>query len=176
VSTGHSYRHRCVASLLALVGIAVFACAAGAAAAQSPLPPEQSGANQYTEALPGAGGNEPTGTVGVGRGGPPGKAIGKQNAEKLEQLGPEGQAAAELAAEAAPAAAASSPAKGSPSGGNPEGRTDPDGASRSGQILSQLAGSDSGGMGPLLPLVIVLAAGAAVAFLVLRRRATPGRG
>jgi hypothetical protein len=160
---------RC-ATLLALA--ALLLPAVSLAAAPPPLvPPGVSGANQYTETLPGPGGNEPTsGAKGQGPKSPA-KALGKGNAKRLESLGPEGRAAAQLAAVGATNDASrldksgkDSGGQGSPASGN--------GTSGVGQVLGHLTGtSDSGGMGALLGLLIGAAAIAAGAFVFLRRRA-----
>lgn len=150
---------------------------AGVASGQPVLPPENSAANQYTETLPGAGGNEPTGKIGGGGGGSPKKALGKAHAARLEALGPAGRAAARLAAAAAPTtfgrqsgAAVAPGAVGKHVGAEPA--ANPGGKSGLRQILGQITGSSgSGEMGLLLPLLITMAAIAAIAFAVIRRQA-----
>ena len=130
------------------------------------VPPGVSGANQYTETLPGPGGNEPT--SGAGKQGPKStaKALGRANAERLESLGADGRAAAQLAA-----AGAANRHGGAGQGKETLGSAGT-GDSGVGQVLGNLTGtSDSGGMGALLPLLILAVAIAAAAFVVSRRRA-----
>lgn len=62
------------------------------------VPPENSAANQYTESFPGAGGEK----GGKGKKATPADTLGARNAERLEERGPDGKAAAEMAAETAP--------------------------------------------------------------------------
>lgn len=69
-----------------------------AAAAEYYVPPANSAANQYTESFPGAGGE----SSGKRKDVTPGTALGAGNAKKLEEKGPAGKAAAEMAAETAP--------------------------------------------------------------------------
>jgi hypothetical protein len=153
-----------IAVSLALI---VLALPAAAVAAPGTLPPGNSGANQYTETLPGAGGNEPTRGIGD-KGGAgartPAKVLGQANAAELEALGPEGRAVAQLAAATAPAR----------SGGHAhEGGASGSGSSGVAQVLGQLTGtSGSGGMGLLLPLLIAMAIVAAAAYALGRRRTT----
>lgn len=90
------------ASLLALVALLLGALALPAgAAAEYYVPPSNSAANQYTETVPSAGGNK----GGKDKGAPVSAAetLGAKNAKRLEEKGPAGKAAAEVAAETAPA-------------------------------------------------------------------------
>lgn len=161
--------------LLAVAALAL--SAPGVARAQPVLPPENSGANQYTETLPGAGGNEPTGKIGGGGGGSPENALGKAHAARLEALGPAGRAAARLAAAAAPTtfgrqsgAAVALGAVGKHVGAEPAANSGGESGLR--QVFGQITGSSgSGEMGLLLPLLITMAAIAAIAFAVIRRQA-----
>jgi hypothetical protein len=139
---------------------------ASAAAAPPLVPPGVSGANQYTETLPGPGGNEPTSGGGAHNPKSAANALGQANARRLEALGPEGRAAAQLAAQGAGRDQSKSSLQGH-RGLNSAG----EGAGAASQVLGNLTGtSDSGGMGALLPLLILAAAVAAVAFFVTRRR------
>jgi hypothetical protein len=173
---------------LVLAIAAVLVVAAPAGAASKTVPPGHSGASQYTETLPTAGGESPTsspthqGAVGSGsdKGGgggtsggttteggstetaevTPAQALGAKNARRLEKLGPEGEAAARLAASAGAPAARSTPGHGAS-----------DGSSQVGQVVGELTGtSGSAGMGILLPLLIAMTALVAVAFIFARRR------
>jgi hypothetical protein len=167
------------------------------------VPPGVSGANQYSETLPGPGGNSTAGGGPFGGGGPStgggtssggnsatpkstAQTLGAANARKLEALGPEGKAAAELATQSA--TATSSPRKAGHKGGQhaPQGSgggkdhrssgagtSDARGSSGVSQVLSQITGtggSDSGGMSWLLPLLIGASVVVAVAYLFARQR------
>jgi hypothetical protein len=157
------------------------------------VPPGVSGANQYTETLPGPGGNSQAGGGGGGAGGngatgggkSPSQALGAANARKLEALGPEGAAAAQLATESAPANAKQGNTKdkkpgakaghGAGSKSSPaKGSTDkPQGSSGVQQVLSQITGtggSDSAGMDWLLPLLIGASVILAAAYVFARNR------
>lgn len=59
------------------------------------VPPGNSAVNQYTETYPTAKGGAPASETGERS---PAESLGARNADKLEGLGPEGRAAAELAA------------------------------------------------------------------------------
>lgn len=162
-----------IATLVLLATLAL--PAVGAAA--SKVPPGVSGANQYTETLPGPGGNTRAGDDGSGK--TPAQAVGKRNAAKLEALGAEGRAAAQLAAETAPAGNAGGGQGGTVQGGGAQGQasggsgSNASGSSRLDQVLSQVTGtggSDSGGMGLLLPLLIAAALLMAAVYAFNRRR------
>jgi hypothetical protein len=164
-------------AIVALTALFVVAVPVAGAAAESRVPPGVSGANQYSETLPGPGGNDRTGG---GSGKTPAQAVGKENAAKLEALGPEGEAAAELAAETAPGGGKAAGGHGgaASNGGASEGSSSGAGASGSSgldQVLGQVTGtggseSGSNGMGLLLPLLIAAAIVAAAAYALNRRR------
>lgn len=98
------------------------------------VPPENSAANQYTESFPGAGGEK----GGKGKDATPADTLGSRNAKRLEQHGPDGKAAAELAAETAP----SQP----PTGDATEGSGDTPGTADGGTSTGAgTGGSGSGG-------------------------------
>lgn len=140
---------------------------AGSAGAVRVVPPGNSGANQYTETLPGPGGNVPSDEV---KGGSPDKVLGAANAARLKALGPEGRAAAELAAATAPGKTGrvAPPDSAAPASS---------GSSGIGEVLEQATGtSGSGGMGLLLPLLIVLASIGSLAFFLARRRPRQSHG
>lgn len=152
--------------VFAVVG-AVTVLAPGSALAVKAVPPGNSAVNQYTETLPGPSGNTPSSEAKSRS--PTAKALGTSNAARLEALGPEGRAAAQLAAGSAPQAAGND---GSHVSRRAPGPRDSSGL---GQVLRQLTGtSNSSGMGLLLPLVIVLALVGSMAFFVARRRSTSG--
>jgi hypothetical protein len=143
------------------------------AAGAATVPPGVSGANQYAETLPGPDGNRPTNE---GQKESPEQALGKKKAAQLERLGPEGKAAAELAAETASGPDQEGRGK-QPSGGHGAGALSssrPSGSSGFGQVLGQVTGtSDGGGMGLLLPLLVGASVVLAGAYALTRRRA-PG--
>lgn len=84
----------------AALALALPAAAAGAGQTGSVVPPENSAATQYTEAIPTAGGDKQAGEG--GRKASPKKILGAKNAHKLESHGKEGQEVAEVVAETAP--------------------------------------------------------------------------
>ena len=90
-------------ALLALVAGAVLALPAASSATEV-VPPGNSAATQYTEAIPTAGGPKQTGGSKHHRSRSPAEALGKHKARELDSKGPAGKAVAKLAAETAPAA------------------------------------------------------------------------
>jgi hypothetical protein len=86
--------------------IAIFALPS-AAQAEYLIPPGNSAATQYTEAVPTAGGPKATNPSKHGGSKSPKQVLGKGNAKKLNAQGPEGHAAAEVAAATAPVAVSS---------------------------------------------------------------------
>jgi hypothetical protein len=197
---------------IAVLAAVVAAVASPASSLANPthVPPGLSGANQYTETLPGPGGDEPTSSSGKAAGKPE-ETLGKADTERMEAQGPEGRAAAELAAQTAPEATAESApspttepshhskrSKASKQkhgskqkSGSKKKRTShaknnaaatsksfeqagPSGSSGVEQVAASLAGSsDSGGMGPLLPILIGLAAIFAIGYLIRNRSLRP---
>lgn len=156
--------------IAAMAALAVPAGALGAVLA----PPGHAGANQYVEVIPTSRGNAaPPGTVsgsGSSNAGPQalrGLGHGQTGDARLAKLGKEGQSAAALAASTAPSPAPSqhtSPSELAASGGSaPSG------------IAHVLGGSDSGGLGVLLPLLLATALVLTVGLGIgrLRRRTSP---
>ena len=160
-------------ALLALCALS--ACAGSAAAAPGRVPPGNSGAAQYTETLPGVGGNQTTSGVREGQSGRQGGAahsLGAGQAARLEALGKEGADAARLAANGEPPGSAGG--NGARGTGGGEGSAPPGNASGLAQVVSAATGtSGSSGMGLLLPLLIAVGVLGALAFLVIRRRSAP---
>jgi hypothetical protein len=138
-----------------------------ATAAAAAVPPGNSGADQYAEAFPTSGGNEPS--VGRGNQAPASKALGKENADRLESAGDDGRSTAALAAKTDPAgremprdgtAQKKAPAAGARSGG--------DGFD---EVAKRALGSpDSDGTGLLLPIILALTLILATTALVFGRR------
>ncbi len=176
---------------------AAIAALPSVATAQTVIPPGNSAVNQYTQTYPTAGGNAPA----RGRGGrSPAKVLGARNAHRLDAMGPQGRAAAALAAATAPIStttAAGGASGGSAGEGRGGGRAKgarhggaaghgsiggggsgsesggPGGSSGFNQILGQATGSSSSGqMGLLLPLAIVAAVLWSLVYLWRQRRRT----
>jgi hypothetical protein len=110
------------------------------------VPPENSAANQYTESFPGAGGEK----AGKGKKATPADTLGSRNAKRLEERGPAGQAAAEVAAETAPSqpstgSEANGGGEGSSGGGAGSGGGGSNGGSGSGGTAGSNGGSTSSG-------------------------------
>jgi hypothetical protein len=170
--------------------VAILLATAGTTTAAQNVPPGVSGANQYTETLPGPGGNAPAGggtSTGGGTGAPKSAAqtLGATNARKLEALGPEGKAAAALATESSPANSSSKKAvrkgskhasqgSGAKAGSSTSaGSSDAQGSSGIQQVLGQITGtggSNSGGMNWLLPLLIGASVVVAATYIFARHR------
>jgi hypothetical protein len=154
-------------------------------------PPGNSAVNQYLENVPTAGGSRPANTIHVGggvgggsggSGGGSSSAVSSNTQRALARQGGDGVAAAALARATAPAVAAStghgaastagagstSASSGSRStAGSPSGS----GSSAVGTLVNALTGGSSqGGLGPVLPVILVAAAIAAVALGAVRRR------
>lgn len=91
----------CAVTLFALALPAV-------AAAESVVPPENSAATQYTEAIP-TGGGQKDASKADGRKRSPAAVLGSKKAHELDAQGPQGHAAAEVAAATAPVVAPSPP-------------------------------------------------------------------
>jgi hypothetical protein len=113
--------------------IAIFALPT-AARAEYLIPPGNSAATQYTEAVPTAGGPRATDPSKHGKNQSPSKVLGGKNAQKLNEQGPEGRAAAEVAAETAPGTVAQAGGSAPPATPGKTGGSQP-----------QANGGDSGG-------------------------------
>lgn len=142
--------------------------AAPAAAAKNYAPPGKAGSSQYAEVIPSSGGN--VSTPALGGGNPTAAQISKLGAgikgvHRLKKLGSEGAAAANFAQATAPGTTA--PSSAAPQ--RPTVLTAAGGSAWNG-LSRLLGGSDSGGIGIFLPLLLAFGLGAAVAFTVLRAR------
>jgi len=93
----------------AALALALPSAAVGEGVSGSVVPPENSAATQYTEAIPTAGGDK---QAEGGKKSSPKKVLGAKNAHKLESQGKAGQEVAEVVAETAPESSA--PAERSP--------------------------------------------------------------
>lgn len=171
---------------LPIVAIATFAIPS-AATAEYLVPPENSAATQYTEALPTAGGPKDSGRRGQKTNRSPTKVLGTRNTQRLEEQGPAGHAVAAIAADTAPSTVAQPPveqkADQKPSGGHPDNTPQPapygarpqadqpSGSSGLGEAIAHATGfSSSGGMGLLLPLLILGALVWAVSYWARQRK------
>jgi hypothetical protein len=139
---------------------------------------DHSASDEYTENVPGVGGDSPSsdhtgggGGVGGGDASPLAPAV----VDDLNASGADGQRAAALAEQTAPA---HDPANGADSanGGGSDGsgssdRSHSDSGGGIGGVVDQVVGtSDSGGMGIALPIILGAALVAALLFLLARRR------
>lgn len=133
------------------------------------------GVDEYTETVPGAGGDKPSmGGGGDGSGESSGGGpLTPSQVAALEEQGPDGAAAAGLAQSTGP------DSKGTPGGKEGEsfaGTEAPSGAPGSDTsgsgipgAIGDLAGGSDSGMGLVLPIVLVAALLGAVAFVIARR-------
>jgi hypothetical protein len=183
-----------MATMLALLAMSI--PAAGASAAR--VPPGNSAATQYSETVPGAGGEEGTREPGTGksaaggdgRGAP--SAVPAGTAAELEGLGPEGEAALRLAETDSSTGHHRDGTSGRGGGKRPdrdEGGTAPTGAGSSGggggtglsgaagdgtsgvgEVLGGAFGTSGGGLGLLQPLILATVVAAAGVYVVRRRR------
>lgn len=133
--------------LAAALSLVLPAAAMGEEEAASVVPPENSAATQYTEAIPTAGGDKEANNG--GRKPSPAKVLGAKNAKRLESHGKEGREVAEIVAETAPTPTASTPPSTSPSQSS-QGSSDKDGGAKENGDGHQDAagGTGSGGSGP----------------------------
>jgi hypothetical protein len=152
------------------IGIVLILSLASPAGAAQVAPPGNSGVNQYSETLPGAGGDQPSSDPGGGGGaGNRGSSLSPKAKRALEEQGPTGAAVAGLASRTAPQIARSGDiGRGRDSAGSSDGK------SAFGAGVDQLAG-DSGGMGIALPIILLLSLIGAIAVFVLRRRNEQGQ-
>lgn len=171
----------CMRPIAALTACALLLVLPGVALAAS-TPPGNSAVDQYLEALPAPGGNQPTSSGGSRD---PRQTLGGRNIRELEALGPDGTAAAQLAADTAP----SQGGPGKPSGTKERAGTEPQSPAQSGgsassdrdggfrlplgDLAEQPGGdTDSGGMGIVLPVILGASLALALLALIRRRRLT----
>jgi hypothetical protein len=172
-------RIRLIALFALLIAVVPVACASAAI-----VPPGNSAATQYTETLPAAGGEEAHRTNGqgekAGKGGE--SAVPASTAAELQELGPEGKAALELAKAGAPKQSkhqkkkkdgATSPGSPPGSGSGGGGSSASGGSSAVGEVLGGAAGTSSGGLGFLQPLILATIVVIAGAYFLRRRRGGP---
>jgi hypothetical protein len=197
---------RKISAMIAMGVVLAFATSASAGhRSHHYVPPGNSGIDQYTESIPGAGGNHPTSGGHGGGGGNP-SAVSPSVIRTLNSQGPAGRGAARLATATAPnlrgtgadstggagrnASAGNGGGSGAASGGNvgsergTSGGNDASGSAGSGSgaraIGAELTGSGADtGMGIWLPIILGSTLAAALAFTVLRWRREsrrPGTG
>ena len=163
--------------LAPLVVVAMLLIAGPAPAANTGkmyLPPGKAGANQYGEDIPSAGGNT-LAPASTGRNTAAAQisnfGSARVGVHKLAKLGKQGAAAAQLAQQTAPAV--SGPAKSGPNKPRVTGTrrllTASGGSAISG-LGHLMSGSDQGGIGIFLPLLLALGVVAAVVLGALRPR------
>jgi hypothetical protein len=155
---------RAIRPALALLVTCALAVMPATAEAVYYAPAGKAGANEYVETLPAAGGNvapppggTPTGSTLTQ------SSVAKAATHKLKRLGASGLAAVQFADATAPKAVVSPPHKRS------ETVVSPNGSALTG-FLHVIGGSDSGGIGAFMPLLLAFGLGAAVAFSVVRVR------
>ena len=154
-----------------LVALAFLGLPAGAVAqsAQTNAPPGNSAIDEYLETVPGVGGNQQTkppsggGSSGsAGSGGSTSPALTPAQRADLERLGTDGEALADVVDQTSPGTPAQQP-RVEPV---PEGK----GRSPLVEAVEVATGSGGGGMGALLPAILLAALLATIALVVLRRR------
>ncbi len=169
-----------------VASMAVLSAMPSAAVAEYLIPPGNSAATQYTEAIPTGGGNSDA-RKGNGHSASPAEALGARKAKRLEARGEAGRAVAALATETAPASAGrgnSTAPERSPS--TPKSATSNSGAvgqeaaqpaprssgeSGLGEVVAQATGSSSSGqMGLLLPILIAVTIAWSIAYLLQTRK------
>ena len=131
--------------------------------------------DQYTEHVPTAGGGGGSGGGGSGQ-----SSIPQSTQQSLDTQGAAGQAAANLAESSAPSAPVKRDSKAGNSGHGQRSRVDAVGTSSPGSsggdaIGQAVKGDSDGGLGVLLPIILVVSVLGAVAIVAARRRgAGPG--
>jgi hypothetical protein len=156
--------------ILPIVLCALLALPAGAAA-QSTAPPGNAGIDEYLETVPSGSGNK---SVVPKRGSRDG--LSPSTVKALEAQGADGKLAAELAASTAPATSAKPSASGSGSGGNGSApgvklRDEPAQSPITAVVDAVTGASGDGGMGLLLPILLIGTSAAVLAAALARRRA-----
>lgn len=148
-------------SCLVAAATLTFAPAAGASQI---LPPGFSAADQYRESVPGVSGNRVKGSDER----TPEEALGEETVEALRELGPEGESVIETIREGAPESEASAPQR----SGVKKLASQGDKGSGVGKVASAATGlaDVEGGIGPLLPFLIITAVIGFAGLAISRRR------
>jgi hypothetical protein len=152
-----------LATLTLLVVVGLGLTAPLSTAQETNAPPGNSGVSQYLETIPAADGNRPAGK------GTNSSALPVQTLSRLKAAGRDGQVVAQIVASSAPAS------KRDQSAPNPSSRPNSASASSARSLPTTLAvpsltGSAGGGMGILLPALLILTLVGAVVFALSRRR------
>ncbi len=161
--------------LLAVLAGSAWTAGAATAGEKIYAPPGKAGSSQYAEVIPSSGGNVSTPALGGGGNTTPTQisalGAGRIGVKRLSKLGKAGAGAAQFAQVTAPVrlpAARATPRRGV------QGTTSTLGNGTAGSALTALTdllgGSDAGGIGVLLPLLLAFAAGAAITAGVQRAR------
>jgi hypothetical protein len=148
-----------------LVALALIALPTGAVA-QTNAPPGNSAIDEYLETVPGATGNQRPRAPGTG-GGTSKPTLTPAQRARLERLGPDGKALADAVDATAPAPA---PAGAKVTGSAPQPPT-AQGRAPLSELLDVATGDDGGGgMGIVLPAILVATLLGVIALVVARRR------
>jgi len=147
---------RVLSTLVALMLLAVPTTAI-AQAPETNAPPGNSAVDEYFETVPGATGDRSSGAAG----GPAGSGGGLSPAERarLERLGPDGKALADVIE-------ATSPTRPTPA----KTPLASEGRSPVSEVFDAAIGGGEGGMGVFLPLILLASLLATIALMLLRRR------
>lgn len=151
-------------ALVALVALALaFPAASLAQAPQTNAPPGNSAIDEYLETVPGATGNAPPRPL---EGSDGGGGLSAAERARLEALGPDGETLANAVDATSPAKPKGSSTSSEPAAPQGDGRSPLD------AVAGTIGGSDGGdGMGIVLPAILIGSLLAAIAFVLLRRRA-----
>lgn len=128
-----------------LCALALALALPASAMAESVVPPENSAATQYTEAIPTGGGQKDAGKAGDGAKRSPSAVLGSHKAEKLEAQGRKGREVAEVVAATAPSPEVAPPPSPAPT---PEPAPEPDASGNSGAKLKAGLGDAKPVKGP----------------------------
>jgi hypothetical protein len=166
-------------TLAVLVAALLVAGPAEAGKTNTYAPPGKAGTSEYAEVVPTAGGNVSPPVLGGSANKTAAQisnlGAGKAGAHKLSKLGKQGAAAAQFAQQTAPTVVHSAHGLGPQSARTPSTRLRvSSGESALSGVSHLLGGSDAGGMGVFLPLLLAFGLGAALAFAILRLRRPRG--
>lgn len=158
-----------------LTALAVLILIPGIAAAQH-TPPGNSGVDEYSEGVPGSGGEHPSGGN-DSSGGDDGSSLPAPVAADLSDSGADGAALAAAVDATAPDSkklqeATKAAAEGDGGGTSPVEALDTGTEGAGLSAITAAAGDSEGGMGIALPLLLIAAAVLAVVFVVARARRT----
>jgi hypothetical protein len=151
----------------AATAVALALCAATPAAADTIAPPGNSGVDQYMEVVPSAKGPSAPGTQQ--------RALSSTVQRKLQSHGAEGRQLAQIVKTTAPAQPATTKRSQPKRGATHQAASRPAPVPRGASPLASVAkaigdGSGSGGMGPVLPLLLVVSTTVLAAVALWRRR------